>query len=85
MKRMNAEFAEMLQTTTGRLLDQITVSSLNSQYFSVFWVHLCYARWTLMRRFLSVTGPKLLEKNSYLKNRYIFSHQNLVRYTIFFA
>ena len=33
------------------------------------WVHLCYARWTLMRRFLSVTRPKLLKKNSYLKNR----------------
>ena len=27
-KRMNNEFAEMLQTTTGRLLDQITVSSI---------------------------------------------------------
>lgn len=26
-KRMNNEFAEMLQTTTGRLLDQITVSN----------------------------------------------------------
>ena len=26
MRRMNAEFAEMLQTTTGRLLDKITVS-----------------------------------------------------------
>ncbi len=39
------------------------------------------ARWTSMHRFLSVTRPKVLEKNSYLKNHWIFSHQNLVRYT----
>ncbi len=38
-----------------------------------------------MRRFLSVTRPKVLEKNSYLKNHWIFRHQNLVRYTRFFA
>ncbi len=38
-----------------------------------------------MRRFLSVTRPKVLEKNSYLKNRKIFSHQKLVKYTRFFA
>ena len=28
MRRMNMEFAEMLQTTTGKLLDQITVSKI---------------------------------------------------------